>query len=195
DRDKITPTTYRPEWSSPETRTPGQAADAGQKLHAIGVPLASILSETMRCTPEPVTTALARRRDDPVDRDAAGPSVIGSARPGKARPHGPAGAMSWWTAARPACPSWAGRASERRRGAGADRRETPRADTGRLRADDLAAGSGPGHGDPRPVGHAGADHRRGRPGRRRPGTPADGGTRYRGRTRLLPPPDRADGEE
>src|SRR5699024_6828978 len=104
--------------------------------------------------------------------------------PSRSRPPWPAGAMTWWTAPPPACPSWAGTASESLRGAGADRRETPRPDTGRLRADDLAAGSGPGHGDPRPVGHAGADHRRGRPGRRRPGTPADGGTRYRGRTRL-----------
>src|SRR5699024_7688740 len=72
DRDKITPTTYRPEWSSPEIRTPGQAADAGQKLHAMGVPLASILSETMGWTPEQATTALARRRDHRVDRAAAG---------------------------------------------------------------------------------------------------------------------------
>ena len=79
DRDKITPTTYRPEWSSPEIRTPGQAADAGQKLHAMGVPLASILTETLGWTPEQVTTALARRRDDLVDRAAAGLSVMGRA--------------------------------------------------------------------------------------------------------------------
>src|SRR5699024_12850445 len=79
DRDKITPTTYRHEWASPEIRTPEQAADAGQKLHAMGVPLASILSETMGWTPEQVTTALARRRDDLVDRAAAGLSVMGRA--------------------------------------------------------------------------------------------------------------------
>ena len=79
DRDKITPTTYRPEWSSPEIRTPGQAADAGQKLHAMGVPLASILTETLGWSPEQVTTALARRRDDLVDRAAAGLSVMGRA--------------------------------------------------------------------------------------------------------------------
>src|SRR5690625_3925414 len=79
DRDKITPTTYRPEWESPAIRTPGQAADAGQKLHAMGVPLASILTETLGWTPEQVTTALARRRDDLVDRAAAGLSVMGRA--------------------------------------------------------------------------------------------------------------------
>lgn len=79
DRDTITPSTYRPEWASPEIRTPGQAADAGQKLHAMGVPLASILSETLGWTPEQVGTALSRRRDDLVDRAAAGLSVMGRA--------------------------------------------------------------------------------------------------------------------
>ena len=81
DRDKITPTTYRPEWSSPEIRTPGQAADAGQKLHAMGVPLASILTETLGWTPAQVTTALARRRDAHVDRAAAALAVMGRAGP------------------------------------------------------------------------------------------------------------------
>ena len=79
DRDKITPTAYRPEWASPEIRTPGQAADAGQKLHAMGVPLSSILSETLGWTPDQVTTALAGRRDELVDRAAAGLSVVGRA--------------------------------------------------------------------------------------------------------------------
>src|SRR5699024_4024126 len=79
DRDKITPTTYRPEWAHPEPRTPGLAADAVQQLHAMGVALASMLPETMGWTPEQVTTALARRRDDLVDRAAAGLSVMGRA--------------------------------------------------------------------------------------------------------------------
>ena len=42
----------------------------------MGVPLASILTETLGWTPEQVTTALARRRDDLVDRTAAGLSVM-----------------------------------------------------------------------------------------------------------------------
>lgn len=76
DRDAVVPSTYRPEWASPEIRTPGQAADAGQKLHAMGVPLASILSETLGWTPDQVETAMAGRRDELVDRAAAGLSAL-----------------------------------------------------------------------------------------------------------------------
>lgn len=77
DRDLVDPPVLRPEWASPEIRTPGQASDSAQKLHSIGVPLASLLSNTMGWTPDQVAEALADRRADLVDRAAAGLSVTG----------------------------------------------------------------------------------------------------------------------
>lgn len=56
-RDVTTPSEYIPEWKSPEIRTPGQDSDSATKLHSIGVPLASVLSDTMGWTPEQVTRA------------------------------------------------------------------------------------------------------------------------------------------
>ena len=75
DRDMAAPPRLEPVWASPEIRTPGQAADAAAKLHGIGVPLRSLLSETMGWTPEQVDAAMADRRDELVDRAAAGLSV------------------------------------------------------------------------------------------------------------------------
>lgn len=71
DRDLVAMPRLEPEWASPEIRTPGQAADAAAKLHGIGVPLRSLLSNTMGWTPDQVDTAMTGRREDLVDRAAA----------------------------------------------------------------------------------------------------------------------------
>lgn len=70
DRDLTEASTHTPVWASPEIRTPGQAADAAAKLHGIGVPLSSLLSNTMGWDPEQVTAALNARRGELVDRAA-----------------------------------------------------------------------------------------------------------------------------
>lgn len=71
DRDRIDPARYSAVWASPEIRTPGQAADAAGKLAGIGVPLESLLTETLGWTPEQVATALTARRGDMVDQAAS----------------------------------------------------------------------------------------------------------------------------
>lgn len=71
DRDLIRPPLLEPVWASPEIRTPGQASDAAAKLHGIGVPLRSLLTNTMGWTPDQVDAALDARRGDLVDRAAA----------------------------------------------------------------------------------------------------------------------------
>ena len=71
DRDLVDPPALEPVWASPEIRTPGQASDAAAKLHGIGVPLRSLLSETMGWSPDQVDAAMADRRGDLVDRAAA----------------------------------------------------------------------------------------------------------------------------
>lgn len=71
DRDLIAPPVLEPVWASPEIRTPGQASDAAAKLHGIGVPLRSLLTNTMGWTPDQVTAALDARRGDLVDQAAA----------------------------------------------------------------------------------------------------------------------------
>lgn len=43
-------------WANPETRTPAQAADAALKLKQIGVPLGTILADTLGMTPRQVQT-------------------------------------------------------------------------------------------------------------------------------------------
>lgn len=70
-RDQIEPSGLSPTWASPEIRTPGQAADAGTKLHGIGVPLESILTETMHWTPAQIARAMAGQRADLVTAAAA----------------------------------------------------------------------------------------------------------------------------
>ena len=71
DRDLIRPPLLEPVWASPEIRTPGQASDAAAKLHGIGVPLRSLLTNTMGWTPDQVNAAMDARRGDLVDRAAA----------------------------------------------------------------------------------------------------------------------------
>ena len=70
DRDLIAPPALEPVWASPEIRTPGQASDAAAKLHGIGVPLRSLLTNTMGWTPDQVNAAMDARRGDLVDQAA-----------------------------------------------------------------------------------------------------------------------------
>lgn len=56
---------YRPEWSSPEIRTPAQAADAATKQSQIGIPLRTILVGTLGYSP-----AEADRIEQQRDREA-----------------------------------------------------------------------------------------------------------------------------
>lgn len=71
DRGRIDMPRLEPVWASPEIRTPGQASDAAAKLHGIGVPLESLLSNTMGWAPDEVSAAMDARRGDLVDRAAA----------------------------------------------------------------------------------------------------------------------------
>lgn len=56
---------YRAEWSSPEIRTPAQAADAAGKERDMGIPLETVLVKTLGYTP-----AEAQRVVEAADRDA-----------------------------------------------------------------------------------------------------------------------------
>lgn len=51
-------------WSNPETRTPAQAADAAVKLRSIGVPLSTILADTLGMTPAQVERINTAARAD-----------------------------------------------------------------------------------------------------------------------------------
>lgn len=53
------PSVYLPEWDSPEISSTGQDTDSAQKLHAMGVPLASVLADPMGWTPEQIRQATA----------------------------------------------------------------------------------------------------------------------------------------
>jgi Phage portal protein, SPP1 Gp6-like len=57
-----------PVWGSPEIRTPGQAADAAVKLDGIGVPLRSLLIDTLGYEPDQADRIMADRRADQVQR-------------------------------------------------------------------------------------------------------------------------------
>lgn len=72
DRSSFDAPALEPVWASPEIRTPGQAADSAAKLHGIGVPLQSLLSNTLGWTPDQVHAAMESRRGDLVDRAALG---------------------------------------------------------------------------------------------------------------------------
>lgn len=50
------------DWDTPEIRTPGQAADAASKLHTIGVPLETLLTDVLKWSPERAAKAVAARR-------------------------------------------------------------------------------------------------------------------------------------
>lgn len=53
-----------PVWSSPETRTPAQSADAAAKLAGIGVPLRTLLGEVMGWSPEAVDESMNASRSE-----------------------------------------------------------------------------------------------------------------------------------
>lgn len=55
---------YRAEWANPEQRTPAQAADAAGKLATIGLPLATLLRDPLRYTPEEAARIIAERDGD-----------------------------------------------------------------------------------------------------------------------------------
>lgn len=58
--------TLRPVWASPETRTQAQAADAAQKLVAVGVPLGVVLEDVMGWDPDRVNAVAKQAREEAV---------------------------------------------------------------------------------------------------------------------------------
>lgn len=54
-------------WGSPETRTPGQVADAAIKLSSIGVPLEALLANPLGYTPAEVATIRSQKRAETLD--------------------------------------------------------------------------------------------------------------------------------
>lgn len=68
DRDPIDPGTIRTVWESPESNTPGQAADAAAKLAGIGLPLRRILADPLGMDPETVEAVMSDVRTDRVQR-------------------------------------------------------------------------------------------------------------------------------
>lgn len=68
DRDPIDPGTIRTVWESPESNTPGQAADAAAKLAGIGLPLRRILADPLGMDPETVEAVMSDVRSDRVQR-------------------------------------------------------------------------------------------------------------------------------
>ncbi|QZY52718.1 phage portal protein [Leucobacter tenebrionis] len=54
-------------WASPETRTPGQVADAAVKLSTIGVPLESLLANPLGYTPAEIATIRSQKRAEALD--------------------------------------------------------------------------------------------------------------------------------
>lgn len=68
-------------WESPETRTPAQAADAATKLHGIGVPLGSLLTDPLGYEPDTVATILSQRDRDQITRAASSLGGTGGLMP------------------------------------------------------------------------------------------------------------------
>lgn len=58
-------------WGSPETRTPGQVADAAAKLAGIGVPLESVLAEPLGYSPSQIAQIRQARRAEALDKAGA----------------------------------------------------------------------------------------------------------------------------
>lgn len=63
--------TITPTWDSPEIRTPAQAADAAVKLRDIGVPLRSLLINTLGYEPAEAAEILENRRAETIDSAGA----------------------------------------------------------------------------------------------------------------------------
>lgn len=75
-------------WREPETRTPGQAADAAVKLATVGVPLETILSDTLGYAPEKVAAMMGQINRDRITQQGLDMSKLlqGAApEPGVAR--------------------------------------------------------------------------------------------------------------
>lgn len=58
-------------WSSPETRTPAQVADAAAKLAGIGVPLEAVLADPMGYSPSQIEQIKQARRSEALDTTGA----------------------------------------------------------------------------------------------------------------------------
>ena len=58
---------YEAVWASPETRTPGQLADAAVKLSTIGMPLEALLANPLGYTPAEIATIRSQRRAEALD--------------------------------------------------------------------------------------------------------------------------------
>ena len=69
-----------PVWASPEVRTPAQAADAAAKLHGIGVPLASLLTDPLGMDPQRARSIVDQQRVESLTRAAEN---LGAAPPAK----------------------------------------------------------------------------------------------------------------
>lgn len=65
-------------WGSPELRTPAQAADAAMKLQTIGVPLRTLLTDTLGHTPESADAIVQASRAETIARAA---EQLGKLRP------------------------------------------------------------------------------------------------------------------
>lgn len=57
-----------PLWASPETRTPGQLADAALKLNQMGVPLAAVLANPLGYSPSEIAQITAQRRAEALEK-------------------------------------------------------------------------------------------------------------------------------
>lgn len=58
-------------WASPETRTPGQLADAALKLNQMGVPLAAVLANPLGYSPAEIDQIIVQRRAEALDTAGA----------------------------------------------------------------------------------------------------------------------------
>ncbi len=70
-RDGVNPHDFETVWASPETRTPGQLADAALKLSSIGVPLASLLANPLGYSPTEISQITDARRAEALDKMGA----------------------------------------------------------------------------------------------------------------------------
>lgn len=73
------PADITPRWESPELRTPGQAADAAAKLAEIGLPLDTIMADTLGMDPGEIERVRKSRRRKAIDESV--PTVDN--RPGR----------------------------------------------------------------------------------------------------------------
>lgn len=70
-RDGQNPRDFETLWTAPDTRTPGQVADAAAKLAGIGVPLAAVLADPMGYTPSQIDQIMMAQRAEALNRTGA----------------------------------------------------------------------------------------------------------------------------